>query len=84
MEPTVVALKLKEIVGRIMGIPYEGISDSSTFAEDLGLDSLAILEVVVDVETSFKLRISEEQARSIRCIQDGVDFILQNVCAEVA
>ncbi len=38
----------------------------------------------MDVETLFKIRISEEQARSIRCIQDGVDFILQNACAEVA
>lgn len=84
MEPAIVTVKVKEIICSVTGISPENMSDSARFVDDLGLDSLAILEIVVDVEKSFKVKASEEQLQGIRTIQDTVALILQQSCAQVA
>jgi len=77
MEPATITARVKEIIGAITGISPASMSDSATFVEDLGLDSLAILEIVVDVEKEFKIGATEEQLQTIRSIQDTVGFILR-------
>ena len=84
MEPAIVTAKVKEIIGSITGISTDNMSDSAKFVDDLGLDSLAILEIVVDVEKEFKVKASEEQLQGIRSIQETVDLILQQSCVQVA
>ena len=84
MEPAIVTAKVKEIISSITGISTDNMSDSAKFVDDLGLDSLAILEIVVDVEKEFKVKASEEQLQGIRSIQETVDLILQQSCVQVA
>jgi acyl carrier protein len=84
MDPATITVKVKEIVANVTGISADNISDSATFVDDLGLDSLAILEIVVDVEKAFKVRASEEELQKIRSIQDSVGLVLQHTCLEAA
>jgi acyl carrier protein len=84
MEPRAVTMTVKEIIGRVTEIPLESIADSATFVDDLGLDSLAILEIAVDVENAFKIEVSNEELLEIRSVQDSVALILRHTCAEVA
>jgi acyl carrier protein len=84
MEPATITVKVKEIIGSISGISPEIIADSATFVDDLGLDSLAILEIVVDVENAFKIRATDEELQNVRSIEDSVALILRHTCAEVA
>jgi acyl carrier protein len=84
MEPEVITVKVKQIIGSITGISPEGIGDTASFVDDLGLDSLAILEIVVDVEKAFKIGATDEELQSVRSIQDTVNLILQRTCAQVA
>jgi len=84
MEPEIVTARVKEIIGSITGISPGNMSDSANFVDDLGLDSLAILEIAVDVEKTFKVKASEEQLQGIRSIQETVELILQQSCAQVA
>jgi acyl carrier protein len=84
MEPATITDKVKTIVANITGVPLESIEDSATFVDDLGLDSLAILEIVVDVEKEFKIRASDEELQSVRSIEDSVGLILRHTCEEVA
>jgi acyl carrier protein len=84
MEPATITDKVKNIVANITGVPLESIKDSATFVDDLGLDSLAILEIVVDVEKEFKIRASDEELQSVRSIDDSVGLILRHTCEEVA
>jgi acyl carrier protein len=84
MEPATITVKVKEIVASITGVPLESIKDSATFVDDLGLDSLAILEIVVDVEKAFKIRANDEELQKVRSIDDSVALILRHTCEEVA
>jgi len=84
MEPATITDKVKNIIANITGVPLESIEDSATFVDDLGLDSLAILEIVVDVEKEFKIRASDEELQSVRSIEDSVALILRHTCEEVA
>jgi len=84
MEPATITVKVKEIIANVTGISLESIADSATFVDDLGLDSLAILEIVVDVEKTFKIRATDEELETVRSVQDSVSLILQHTCAQVA
>jgi acyl carrier protein len=83
MEPATITVKVKQIVASITGVPLESIGDSATFVDDLGLDSLAILEIVVDVEKAFKIRADDEELQKVRSIEDSVALILRHTCKEV-
>jgi len=84
METEAITAQVKEIISKITGCSLESIADSATFVDDLGLDSLAILEIAVDVENAFKIRASDEELQTIRSIQDSVALILRHTCIEVA
>jgi acyl carrier protein len=84
MEPRAITLTIKEIIGKVTGCSPDGISDSATFVDDLGLDSLAILEIAVDVENRFQIRATDEELQSIRSIQDSLALILRHTQATVA
>lgn len=84
MEPSAITAKVKEIVAKITGCSVDSIPDSATFVDDLGLDSLAILEIAVDVENAFKIRASDEELQTIRSIADSVALIQRHASLEVA
>jgi acyl carrier protein len=84
MEPGAITNSVKQIICNVTGCPVDSISDSATFVDDLGLDSLAILEIAVDVENMFKIRATDEELQKIRSIGDSVALILRHTCAEVA
>jgi acyl carrier protein len=84
MEAVAITTKVKEITAKITGCPLESISDSATFVDDLGLDSLAILEIVVDVENAFKIRANDEELQTIRSIADSVALIQRHTSLEMA
>jgi len=84
MERGAITNRVKEIIAKITGGSPESIPDSARFVDDLGLDSLAILEIVVDVENAFKVRASDEELQTIRSIEDSVALILRHTCVEAA
>lgn len=63
---------IRQSVSRITGIAPTEILDSSRYRADLGLDSLAALEVVVDVEYAFKIKVPEERIQTIETVQDTI------------
>ena len=66
---------IRESVNRITGIPPNEIHDSSRYREDLGLDSLSALEVMVDIEYAFKIKVSEEHLQAIESVQDTIQLV---------
>ena len=75
---------IKQSINRVTGISAEAISDSASYEDDLGLDSLSILEIAVDVESHFKFQASDEELTSIRTVEDTVELVRKRLCAEVA
>ena len=68
-------------VNRITGIASADIQDSSTFREDLGLDSLSALEVVVDIEYAYKIKVPEERLDSLKTVEDTIRIVEEYLSA---
>jgi acyl carrier protein len=75
---------IRESVNRITGIAPGEILDTSSYREDLGLDSLSALEVVVDVEFAFKIKVPEERIQTIQTVQDTIRVVQEYVAAAQA
>ena len=63
---------IRQSVNRITGIAPSEIQDTSDYRADLGLDSLSALEVMVDIEYAYKIKVSEERFQSIRTVEDTI------------
>lgn len=84
MDTEKIKATIKQSVNRVTGIAVETISDSASYEDDLGLDSLSILEIAVDVETHFKFQASDEELTSIRTVGDTVELVRKRLCAQLA
>ena len=72
---------IHESVNRITGISSSEISDESSFRDDLGLDSLSALEVMVDIEYAFKIKVPEERLQSIQTVRDTITVVQEYLAA---
>jgi acyl carrier protein len=69
-------LRVKEAVSRIARIAIDRIADDARFVEDLGLDSLSIIESLLVVENEFRLQAAVEDVESrVRSIDDAVRLV---------
>jgi acyl carrier protein len=64
-----------------LGIEASTIHESTRFKEDLEADSLDLVELVVELEDRYGIRISDEQAERIETVGNAVDFVLSHVPA---
>ena len=69
--------KVRGIVVQL-GVEPDEVSINSTFIDDLGADSLDIVELIMAFEEEFNIEIPDEAAEKIKTVQDVVDYIDQN------
>jgi acyl carrier protein len=67
--------KLKTIIVEQLGVKESEISMGASFADDLGADSLDIVEMIMAVEEEFAIQVSDDEAESLEKVQDVVKFI---------
>jgi acyl carrier protein len=67
--------RVKEIIAKNLDVDVNDIKPESSFINDLGADSLAIVELVLALEEEFELDIPDEETEKIRTVQDAVDYI---------
>ncbi len=79
MEASEVKAKIKEIISTVSSIPTEDIADNASYSDDLGLDSLTLLEIGVDMDYEFKLGLPEERLQHIRSVQDAFDVVMETL-----
>lgn len=66
---------IRQSVNRITGIAPSDIQDASTYRDDLGLDSLSMLELTVDIEYAFKIKVPEERLQTIKTVEDTITLV---------
>jgi len=71
--------KIKEIISDQLGIDAEEITMESSFVDDLGADSLDIVELIMALETEFDLEIPDEDAEKISAVADVVNYIKKHI-----
>ena len=64
-----------EIVREQLDVKPEDIGPDKTFVEDLGADSLAIVELVLALEEQFEIKIPDEEVDNIKTVADAVNYI---------
>lgn len=67
--------RVKEIIADVAGIDAGEIADEAHFLEDLDLDSLALLEMGVDVDYAFKLGVPDEELKELRTVPQCVALV---------
>jgi acyl carrier protein len=70
-----VAQEVKQIVSRHLGVDASNVRESASFIDDLGADSLSIVELVLAFEEHFKIDIPESQTERIQTVGDAITYI---------
>ena len=84
MQTEELVMAIKEAISDIAGIDCDNIKESDSYVDDLGLDSLGIIEVVVELQRRFKVRnLPEERLQQIRTIGDTASLLQEYVLASV-
>ena len=73
-----VAEKVKNIIVDQLGVDGDEVTPEASFTDDLGADSLDIVELVMAFEEEFGLEIPDEDAEKISRVQDAVNYIEEN------
>ncbi|MCP4196790.1 MAG: acyl carrier protein [Proteobacteria bacterium] len=67
--------KVREIVCQQLDVDAEQVKMETSFVEDLGADSLAVVELVLALEESFEIDVPDEDTEKLRTFKDVVDYI---------
>jgi acyl carrier protein len=75
MTATNIEAKVKSIIADQLGVSEDEIKMESSFIEDLGADSLDIVELVMAMEEEFEIEIPDEEAENIKAVGDAINYI---------
>ncbi len=73
-----VAKRVKEIVVEHLGVEESKVTETASFIDDLGADSLDTVELVMAFEEAFGVEIPDDAAEKILTVKDAIDFIQAN------
>lgn len=67
--------KIKDVIEKELGVEREKLTEGASFIEDLGADSLDIVELVMEFEKEFNIDIPDEDAEKLRTVGDAVGYL---------
>lgn len=70
--------EVKRIIKEQLDVDEKDIKPESSFIDDLGADSLGLVELVLAFEEAFEIDIPDEDTEKIRTVQDAIDYIAKN------
>ncbi|MCS6957797.1 MAG: acyl carrier protein [Aquificaceae bacterium] len=73
--------RIKEIIADQLGVEVDKLNPGARFVEDLGADSLDVVELVMAFEEEFGIEIPDEDAEKIRTVGDVIDYLKEKVKA---
>jgi acyl carrier protein len=71
--------KVKGVIVDQLNVEEDDVTEEAAFVDDLGADSLDIVELVMALEEEFGISIPDENAEKIKNVGDAVDFISENI-----
>ena len=72
-----VVAQVNSLIVQSLGVSTDEIKPDASFIDDLGADSLDIVELVMLIEKEFDIEIPDEDAEKISTVQDAVDYITE-------
>jgi len=69
------AQRVRDIIEKELGVEREKLTDDASFIDDLGADSLDIVELVMELEKEFNIDIPDEDAEKLRTVGDAIGYL---------
>ncbi|GAB3550834.1 acyl carrier protein [Actinopolyspora lacussalsi] len=69
---------LASIVEEVAGVDAEEVSVEKSFVDDLDIDSLSMVEIAVQAEDKFGVKIPDDELANLKTVGDAVDYIVKN------
>lgn len=70
--------RVKSVIVDQLGVDEDSVTMEASFVDDLGADSLDIVELIMGLETEFDVEIPDDQAEKISTVGDAVNYIKEN------
>ena len=70
-----VALQIKKMVADKLGVSLSAVTNNASFANDLGADSLDIVELIMELEKEFGVSIPDDEAEKLRTVGQAINYI---------
>lgn len=70
--------KVKGIIVEQLGVEEDEVTPDASFIEDLGADSLDIVELIMALEEEFDLEVPDEDAEKLQTVNDVIEYIREN------
>lgn len=67
--------KVKQIIVEQLGVDENQVDAKASFVDDLGADSLDIVELVMALEEAFNLDVPDEDAEKLKTVEDAINYI---------
>lgn len=67
--------KVKKIIAEKLSVELDEVVPDASFVDDLGADSLDLVELIMSMEEEFDVDISDEDAEKIVCVKDAIEYI---------
>ena len=67
--------KVKDVVAEQLNVEVADVNEDSSFVDDLGADSLDLVELVMALEDNFDMKIPDEDVESIKTVGDAITYI---------
>ncbi len=73
--------QVKKIIVEQLSVAEEDVVSGANFVDDLGADSLDLVEMIMAMEEAFGISIEDEDAEKIKTVQNAIDFVAANAAA---
>lgn len=70
---------IKKIIADQLGMDVEEIRNDMSYVDDLGADSLDIVELIMSLEEEFEVEVPDEDAEKLLTVQDTLDYVQQKI-----
>ncbi len=67
--------KIRKIIAEKLSVDLAEVKPQASFVEDLGADSLDLVELIMSMEEEFEIDISDEEAEKLVTVQDAIEFV---------
>jgi acyl carrier protein len=67
--------KMKKIIVEQLSVSEDEVGPGASFVDDLGADSLDLVELIMAMEEAFDIEIPDENAEKLKTVQDAIDYI---------